>query len=121
MNKEKLYKEKLEMHWTSNWYDYLNNSEVSELKKDVTRRAKKEGTEVLEGTNKKATITWSEDGTIILTSYYTDVLDVLPDGTIVKRWDGYSATTMRHINALMAKLNLPLISKREWVMMESVA
>lgn len=47
----------------------------------------------------KARVFVLEDGTEILRSYQTDVLARDPDGTLRRLWDGWSATTGRHIKA----------------------
>jgi hypothetical protein len=38
-----------------------------------------------------------EDGTERLYSYETAIIDSLPSGELVRIWDGWSATTGRHI------------------------
>lgn len=35
--------------------------------------------------------------------------------TFCRYWLGYSATTMRHINAFLYALMLPLLNKKEWL------
>lgn len=45
----------------------------------------------------KAIVKVSEDGTRTLQSYTTDVVRIKPCGTIERFWDGWSATTGRHI------------------------
>ena len=47
----------------------------------------------------KARVYVLADGTEILRSYQTDVLARDPDGTLHRLWDGWSATTGRHIKA----------------------
>lgn len=91
------------------FWDSLNQYETAALRRDVKTRA---GVP-LEGTNWKASVRRDNDG-LTLTSYYTDVLRILDNGQLVRLWDGYSATTARHINKLMDRLSLPRLSKREW-------
>ena len=45
----------------------------------------------------KALVLEYADGTQVLKSYDTKVLKRKPDGTLVRMWDGWSATTGRHI------------------------
>lgn len=106
-NKE--YRENWQGYRTFDFWDSLTPYEISELRKDVKRR----GT-VLDGTNWKASYRFDENG-VTLTSYYTDVLRIDRNGNAVRLWDGWSATTARHINKFLALFNLAPISKREYV------
>lgn len=45
----------------------------------------------------KAIVKEYNDGTKVLQSYHTDVLRLNPDGTLTRLWDGWSATTGKHI------------------------
>lgn len=58
----------------------------------------------------------------MLRSYDTTVVavDISPDGTpfVKKLWNGYSATTLRHVNELLMQLNFPKLSARAWRAME---
>ena len=54
---------------------------------------------------RKAYVLEREDGTKILLSYNTIVASIHPDGTILRHWGGYSATTMRHINSFIRGLS----------------
>lgn len=65
----------------------------------------------------KAKVIRYDDGSEDLLSYNTTVLSKRKDGTIVKRWDGFSQTTLRHIKAYCLCLNL---TKKEWLDMEVV-
>lgn len=47
----------------------------------------------------KAHVRADDDGTETLISYTTDVAKRLPNGNIEKLWNGWSATTGRHIKA----------------------
>lgn len=51
--------------------------------------------------------------TVKLKSYDTVVCEVL-DGDFVRLWDGYSRTTMEHVNEFRQQLGLPKLSKSEW-------
>lgn len=63
---------------------------------------------------KKAVVRVYDDGTSVLHSYGTDVMSMLPDGTLIRHWDGWSATTGRHIAAFCG------INKAAWVKMDVV-
>ena len=62
----------------------------------------------------KATITEYSDGTTVLTSYYTDVARINPDHSFSRLWDGYSSTTMRHVNSFIAFYGLHGGGKKFW-------
>lgn len=47
----------------------------------------------------KAVVLAHDDGTEVLRSYKTEVMRRNPDGTLVRLWGGWSATTGRHIKA----------------------
>ena len=63
-----------------------------------------------------------DDAYFALYSYDTLVLsiDANSSGAICARklWDGYSATTMRHVNELLAQHDFPKLSSRAWRAME---
>lgn len=74
---------------------------------------------------RKAIVTVSYHGYdiyLVLQSYGTNVVMVkISKGGMlnVKRlWDGYSATTMRHVNELLMQEYLPKLSARAWRAME---
>lgn len=47
----------------------------------------------------KAIVTIDEDGTETLSSYNTPIIKRTVSGELVKLWDGWTATTGRHIKA----------------------
>lgn len=51
------------------------------------------------GSNHKAQVAIWEDGSRTLYSYGTPIVRKNQDGSLVKLWDGWSATTGRHIKA----------------------
>ena len=52
-------------------------------------------------------------GGVILQSYNTDVAACI-DGRFIRLWSGYSATTMRHVNAFAAYCGLREGGKKWW-------
>ena len=60
----------------------------------------------------KAHVEVADDGTQTLWSYTTKVAKRLPSGEIIRLWDGWSATTGRHINAFCG------MNKKEWMALE---
>ena len=102
-------------------YDYLRPDEVSVLRKDVKDACKRHSFQ-LNGFNNRAIITKnSETGTLYgLRSYWTNVCAYdTATGMFFKLWDGYSATTLRHINIFREYFGLPKLSKREWIELEN--
>lgn len=69
---------------------------------------------------KKARVTVYEDGTKVLTSYGTDVLKLRNDGTIQKLWNGYTATTGRHIHEFLLQECGEGIGKSTWEKMDCI-
>ena len=63
---------------------------------------------------KKAVVRVYSDGVKVLRSYATDVMSLLPDGTLVRHWPGWSATTGRHVAAFAG------INKAMWDKMDVV-
>lgn len=55
---------------------------------------------------------------MLLKSYDTIVCKLDAKGHFIRLWDGYSATTMKHINSFRVACFLPKISKKEWEKME---
>lgn len=55
--------------------------------------------ESLKGSNGKALIKTMTDGSRVLQSYYTDVLEISKTGKITVLWNGWSCTTGKHIKA----------------------
>lgn len=62
----------------------------------------------------KAKVIEDENGEIFLQSYNTLVCYIDKNGTIKKLWDGYSATTMKHINNFLDLFNIPGGGKAWW-------
>ena len=71
----------------------------------------------LAGTQKsfgnKALVREENTNTAVLISYNTVVCRV-QNNKLVRLWNDYSATTMRHINAFCTAYNLPAMTKKEW-------
>lgn len=57
------------------------------------------------------------DGNKTLTSYTTDVARIGNDGRFARLWNGYSATTMHHVNAFRSMNGLNALTKKEWLEM----
>ena len=120
MKNAKEYKERLNNAEIYGGRDYLYPEEVSELRHDVKERAQRVGVYMLPNSNNRATYAVKNGGTdggyyLVLTSYYTDVAKI-DDGKLIKLWDGWSATTKRHIDEFCRLFNMPSPSKYQWIM-----
>lgn len=62
----------------------------------------------------KAKIIKDENGKIFLQSYDTLVCYIDNDGKVKRIWDGYSSTTMKHINDFLRLFDLPGGGKKWW-------
>lgn len=63
---------------------------------------------------RKAIVIDDDNGNEYLQSYDTIVCGFDADGGFHRYWDGYSATTMRHIKAFLECNGMTPINKREW-------
>lgn len=62
---------------------------------------------------RKAWVIEQDNGTIELKSYETIVCKI-ENGQFVKLWNGYSVTTMNHINDFRRQNGLPKLLKKDW-------
>jgi hypothetical protein len=63
-------------------------------------------------------VTTLDNGCKMLTSYTTNVASITPDGEFTRHWNGYSATTMRHVNTFRELYGMDKINKKIWESME---
>lgn len=61
----------------------------------------------------KARILQTEEGYKFLKSYNTVVCGYV-NGSLQRYWDGYSATTMRHINSFLDAVGMSAMCKADW-------
>lgn len=102
------------------WYpsNYMDGDELSEMRTE-RKEERKNGAIVLDGFNTRAAIIPIPGG-YVLKSYYTDVAAVI-DGKFYKLWNGYSVTTLKHVNIFCDFMKIPGFSKREWIETETTA
>lgn len=62
----------------------------------------------------KATVMEYRTGEKILRSYDTDVARITADGSFLRTWTGWSATTARHVNEFRVQNGFTSLSKKEW-------
>lgn len=96
---------------------YLDDDAKKELRQAVNARIA-DGGIALPNSNKKASIRKGDGGEIILTSYYTDVA-MFKGETFCKLWQGFSVTTLNHVNEFRKMFNRAALSKYDWIMLET--
>lgn len=111
-NKE--YKEKRDSIYQFNFWDHLTSDEIRQIRND----RKASNAAPLPGANYRAYIRKDGENRFTLVSYFTDVCAIA--GTdFIKLWDGYSATTMKHINAFCDLIGRAGFNKRSWIEAET--
>lgn len=99
---------------------YLNKEEEKELKTTAAARTSYKVSELLpvgaqKNFNHRAHILQDAAGTLQLLSYETIVASFDPQTKEFKKlWDGYSATTQKHINAFCDYCGIEGFNKKEW-------
>lgn len=62
----------------------------------------------------KARVIECSNGEKLLQSYETIVCKIDASGRVIRLWEGYSATTMRHINSFLSFYGIPEGGKAYW-------
>ena len=62
----------------------------------------------------KARVIEKDNGEKVLMSYDTEVCKITKSGEFVRLWDGYSATTMRHVNSFLDLVGMAGGGKAWW-------
>ncbi len=92
----------------------MDSAELKEMRKE-RKEEYKNGGFALDGFGVRAVVIPIENG-YILKSYNTEVAAIV-GGSFFKLWNGYSVTTMKHINAFAEYFGFHRLSKREWIEM----
>ena len=92
---------------------YMDSNDLKEMRQEYKEIKAEKKAFVLDNFGGRALIIPVENG-YILQSYYTKVA-IYRNGEFFKTWNGYSVTTLKHINAFRKWINLPALSKREWI------
>ena len=92
--------------------DYLTESP---RKREVLDNARKEGNvSILPNSNNRAVVIDAPE-TVYLQSYDTLILATdKASGDTIKLWDGYTATTMKHINEYLCGRGHRMMGKKDW-------
>lgn len=110
-NKE--YRARLEEHFQFNGWDMMNRQETS-AQYHGYKAAIKSGARPLADCNFRA-FEKPFNGGVACVSYDTIVCMYDENGAFLKLWEGFSKTTLKHINAFRHAHGDKLISKREWI------
>ena len=62
----------------------------------------------------KAYVVEKNNGDTVLLSYDTEVCKITVNGEFIRLWDGYSATTMRHVNSFLSLFGIDGGGKCWW-------
>lgn len=54
------------------------------------------------------------NGNLVKIYSYSTLVAVVENGKLYRIWNGYSATTMKHINQVLEEMYLPRITKKDW-------
>lgn len=95
---------------------YMSNEDIKDLRQEY--KAIKAGNNgfALDGFGGRAIIKLDNNRNPVLQSYYTDVCRFdLKERKFIKTWNGFSVTTLKHVNIFRQFLGLKAISKREWI------
>ena len=100
------------------WYPsrYMDGNDIKELRTEYRNDTKTNKAFSLDGFGNRAVIIPTNSG-FILKSYYTEVAEIR-NGNFIRLWNGFSVTTLKHINLFRNFAGLKTISKREWIEME---
>ena len=94
---------------------YMSNQDIKDLRQEYKAIKAGENAYSLEGFGGRALII-PNGNKLILRSYYTDVCEFdLKTEKFTKTWNGFSVTTLKHINIFRRFLALNELSKREWI------
>ena len=94
---------------------YMSNQDIKELRAAYKDEKSSKKAYSLDGFGGRAIIIPNGD-TVILKSYYTEVCSYnIKTDKFTKLWNGFSVTTLKHINLFRRFLALDTLSKREWI------
>ena len=97
---------------------YMKPDDLKEMRTEYKELKANKKAFALDGFGGRALIIPTETG-YILQSYYTEVAEIR-NGDFLKLWDGFSVTTLKHINIFRQFLGMNTLSKREWIELETV-
>ena len=97
---------------------YMSNQDIKDLRQEYKGIKAENNGYALDGFGGRALII-PDGNKLILRSYYTDVCEFdLKTEKFTKTWNGFSVTTLKHVNIFRRFLALNELSKREWIELE---
>ncbi len=94
---------------------YMSNQDIKDLRQEYKGIKAENKGYALDGFGGRALII-PDGNKLILRSYYTNVCEFdLKTEKFAKTWNGFSVTTLKHINIFRRFLALNELSKREWI------
>lgn len=97
---------------------YMKSQDIKDLRQEYKGIKAVNNGYALDGFSGRALII-PDGNKLILRSYYTDVCEFdLKTEKFTKTWNGFSVTTLKHINIFRRFLALNTLSKREWIELE---
>ena len=97
---------------------YMKPDDLKEMRQEYKEIKATKKAFVLDDFGGRALVIPTESG-YILKSYYTNVCEI-KNNKFIKLWQGYSNTTLKHINIFRSFLGLSGLSKREWIELETI-
>ena len=94
---------------------YMDTEDKRELRAEYKSAKTTDEAFAIEGFNGRALVIPTNTGHI-LKSYYTEVAEIR-NGEFIRLWDGFSVTTLKHINLFRSHFGFNTIGKREWIEM----
>lgn len=97
---------------------YMSNQDIKDLRQEYKGIKAENKGYALDGFGGRALII-PDGNKLILRSYYTNVCEFdLKTEKFTKTWNGFSVTTLKHINIFRRFLALNELPKREWIELE---
>ena len=97
---------------------YMKPDDIKDLRQEYKGIKAENKGYALDGFGGRALII-PDGNKLILRSYYTNVCEFdLKTEKFTKTWNGFSVTTLKHINIFRRFLALNTLSKREWIELE---
>ena len=94
---------------------YMKSDDIKDLRQEYKAIKAENNGYALDGFGGRALII-PDGNKLILRSYYTDVCEFdLKTEKFTRLWNGFSVTTLKHVNIFRRFLALNTLSKREWI------
>ena len=95
---------------------YMKPNDIKKMRQEYKEAKKEKEAFTLDGFGNRALVIPTDNG-FVLQSYYTEVAKIV-DGKFYRLWDGFSTTTLKHVNIFRRHYGFDTLSKREWIELE---